>query len=215
MNNKIKIKITCRNSKRFIEELIINNINLYDINIDNNIIEVIINKEELDKINEIKLVHKINIIEYYGLNKIIHLIKKYKIFVLSILFGITINILLSNIIFNIEVDTPNKKIEKTIISDLKKYGIKKFNFKKSHSKISKIKQSILEKENKKIEWLEIEEHGTKYIIKVEPKKLNKKENNCNERNIISKKNAVITKITSDEGEITKKKNAHIIIIKKK
>ena len=209
MNNKIKIKVTCRNSKRFIEELILNNINLYDININNNVIEAIIDKNELDKINDIKLVHKISIIEYYGINKIVYLIKKYKIFVLSILVGIIINILLSNIVFKVEVDTPNKKLEKIILSDLDNYGIKKFNLKKSYTKISQIKELILEQENKKIEWLEIEEHGTKYIVKVEPKKINKKEDKCIERNIISKKNAVITKIISDEGEIVKKKNDYV------
>ena len=209
MNNKIKIKVTCRNSKRFIEELILNNINLYDININNNVIEAIIDKNELDKINDIKLVHKISIIEYYGINKIVYLIKKYKIFVLSILVGIIINILLSNIVFKVEVDTPNKKLEKIILSDLDNYGIKKFNLKKSYTKISQIKELILKRENKKIEWLEIEEHGTKYIVKVEPKKINKKEDKCIERNIISKKNAVITKIISDEGEIVKKKNDYV------
>ena len=72
MNNKIKIKVTCRNSKRFIEELILNNINLYDININNNVIEAIIDKNELDKINDIKLVHKISIVEVYGINKIVY-----------------------------------------------------------------------------------------------------------------------------------------------
>ncbi len=209
MNNKIKIKVTCRNSKRFIEELILNNIKLYDININNNVIEAIIDKNELDKINDIKLVHKISIIEYYGINKIVYLIKKYKIFVLSILVGIIINILLSNIVFKVEVDTPNKKLEKIILSDLDNYGIKKFNLKKSYTKISQIKELILKRENKKIEWLEIEEHGTKYIVKVEPKKINKKEDKCIERNIISKKNAVITKIISDEGEIVKKKNDYV------
>ena len=112
-------------------------------------------------------------------------------------------------ILNIEVQTPSNKLKKIIIKDLKQEGIKKYQFKISYKKKETIKKKLLKKEKDKIEWLEIEEHGTKYIIKVEPKKINKKETVCNPRNIVASKKAVITKIIATTGEIKKKKQDYV------
>lgn len=209
MNNNVKIKISCRNKKRFIEQLIINKINLYDIKINEKSIEIIVDKKDLKKIDEIKLIHDTDIINYFGVNKILYLIKKYKIYMLFIILGIILNIFLSNIIFNIEVNTPNKKLEKIILKDLKNQGIRKFHLKKTFQKKEQIKKYIMKKEKNKVEWIEIEEKGTKYIIRVEPRKINKENNLCKPRNIIAKKNAIITKIESSSGEIIKKKNDYV------
>jgi len=209
MNNNVRIKISCRNKKRFIEQLIINKINLYDIKINEKSIEIIVDKKDLKKIDEIKLIHDTDIINYFGVNKILYLIKKYKIYMLFIILGIILNIFLSNIIFNIEVNTPNKKLEKIILKDLKNQGIRKFHLKKTFQKKEQIKKYIMKKEKNKVEWIEIEEKGTKYIIRVEPRKINKENNLCKPRNIIAKKNAIITKIESSSGEIIKKKNDYV------
>ena len=87
-------------------------------------------------------------------------------------------------------------------------GIKKYNFVLSTNKVNNIKEKLLE--NKDIEWLEIERIGTKYVIKVEERKLKEKEDECFPRNIVSKKNAVITKINVENGEIIKKKNDYVV-----
>ena len=47
------------------------------------------------------------------------------------------------------------------------------------------KKDILVKDSK------IEEIGTKYLVKVEQRKLNRNDNFCNNRNIVAKKNAMI------------------------
>ena len=62
-----------------------------------------------------------------------------------------------------------------------------------------------QKETDKIEWLEIEENGTKYTIKVEERIKNKKEKDNKTQNIIAKKNAMILSIDATHGEIKKKK----------
>lgn len=209
MNNNIKIRITCRNKKRFVEELILNKINLYNIKITKDSIEIIIDKKDFEKINNIKYLHETTVINYYGINRILYLIKKYKVFLLAAILGIIFNIFLSNIIFNIEIKTSNKKIEKILLNDLKKQGLYKYHLKKTFNQKERIKKIILNKEKDKIEWIEIEEHGTKYIIRVEPRKINQKEKICSPRNIISNKNAVITKIESSSGEIIKKKNDYV------
>lgn len=206
MNNKEKIKITCRNPKKFLEEIISKKINIYDIKINKNNLEIIINEKDLSKIEKIKFYHKISIINYYGLRKSLYLLKKYKLYIILIIIGILINILLSNIIFNIEVETTNKKLKEIILEDLKENNIKQYHLKQTSKRKNQTKENILSKEHDKIEWLEIIEQGTKYIIKVQERKTNKVKEKCYPRNIVSKKTATIRRIEASSGEILKKEN---------
>ena len=79
---------------------------------------------------------------------------------------------------------------KEIEDEVKKYGLKKYNFVLSNTRLNNLKKHLLENED--IEWLEIERIGTKYVIKVEMRKIPKKDSTCLARNIVAKKNAVIT-----------------------
>lgn len=209
MKSRLKIEIKCRNPKNFLEEIIRNKINIYNIELKEKTIQIIINSEDLSIINKIKLIHKTKIINYYGINRIKYLLNKYKIILVFFSLGIIINIILSNIIFNIDIETPNKKLKQLLIKDLNKEHIKKYHLKLTYKNKEKAKERILSKENDKIEWLEIEERGTRYIVKVEERKINSTEEKCYPRNIIAKKNAVITKINAKSGEISKKENDYV------
>lgn len=205
MNNQIKLKITGKNPNNYLKELIRENINLYNIVINNNYLEIIINKKDYEKVIKIKTSYKIEIIDYYGYSKIKRFFKQYCSFILIIGLCIIYINELSNRIFFIEVEHSNPNIIKIVKRDLKKYGIEKYKRKVSYQKKQNIKEKILEKEKDYLEWMEIEESGTKYIIKVEQRKKNKEEKKCLPRNIIAKKNAMILEIKASSGEIVKKK----------
>lgn len=207
MKHRVKIRIKNSNYKHIIEKLYSEKINLYDINITKEKIELIIDEIDLEKIDKMKTI-KYKIIDYFGASKIKIMIKKYKTLIICLLIGIIINLLLSNIIFEIKVDTPNYALEKEIENELKNLGLKKYNFVLTRSKENEIKNKLLNKKKDKIEWLEIERIGTKYIVTIEEKKKTKEEI-CPIRNIISKKNAMITKIESSSGEIIKKKYDYV------
>ena len=209
MNNKLRIKITGKTKKYFLNELIKRKINIYDIKEEKNKYEIIINNSDYEKILNIKTTNQIEIINRIGLNKYVDLIKKNFITIIFIILGIILNILLSNMILDINIEHSNNEIKNVILDDLSKYGIKKYKLKVSYEDKEKIKNKILEKEKDKIEWLEIEEVGCRYIIKLEERKNNEKIT-CNPRNIISTKKAIITKITSENGEIVKKINDYVI-----
>ena len=205
MNNQIKIKVTGKNPNNYLKELIREKINLYNININNNNLEIIINQNEYEKLKKIKTSYEIEIVDYYGYSKIKYFIKKYfSLILIASLCIIYINEL-SNRIFFIEVEHTNPNIIKIIKKDLKKYGIDKYKRKVSYQKKQIIKEKILQKEKNILEWIEIEEIGTKYIIKVEQRKKNKEEKKCLPKNIIAKKNAMIVEIKASSGEIVKKK----------
>ncbi len=208
MIDRIKIEVTGKYTNYFFKELIRRKINIYDLVKSHNKLEIIIDYKDYKKVKKIKTTSKVKIINRYGVSKLKYLFNKYRLLLFFFLFAIFINIFLSHIIFKVEVINHNKKLVKEIKEELTDLGIKKYNFVLSDNKVNNIKEKLLE--NKDIEWLEIERIGTKYVIKVEERKVKEKEDECLPRNIVSKKNAVITKINVENGEIIKKKNDYVV-----
>lgn len=208
MIDRIKIEVTGKYTNYFFKELIRRKINIYDLVKSHNKLEIIIDFKDYKKVKKIKTTSKVKITNRYGVSKLKYLFNKYRLLFFFFLLAIFINIFLSHIIFKVEVINHNKKLVKEIKEELSNLGIKKYNFVLSTNKVNNIKEKLLE--NKDIEWLEIERIGTKYVIKVEERKVKEKEDECLPRNIVSKKNAVITKINVENGEIIKKKNDYVV-----
>lgn len=93
-----------------------------------------------------------------------------------------------------------------ILTDLRENGITRFRFKVSYKRKEAIREKILEKEKDYLEWLEIEEIGTMYQVKVIRRINNPKEEELKPRSIVAKKKGRITRIEADYGEVTTKKN---------
>ena len=93
-----------------------------------------------------------------------------------------------------------------ILTDLRENGITRFRFKVSYKRKEAIREKILEKEKDYLEWLEIEEVGTMYQVKVIRRINNPKEEDLKPRSIVAKKKGRITRIEADYGEVTTKKN---------
>ena len=208
MSDKLKIRITGKSIDYYFKELLRNNINLYNLDKTKNKLEIVIDKRDYSKLLEIKTINKVEVIDRFGLSKFKYLINKYKLFIIFFISGIFLNIFLSNIIFAVEIENPNKVLVKEIEDEVKKYGLKKYNFVLSNTRLNNLKKHLLENED--IEWLEIERIGTKYVIKVEMRKIPKKDSTCLARNIVAKKNAVITRFDITNGEIIKKKEDYVV-----
>ena len=208
--NKTKLIIRGKNIERFVRRLIKNKIEIIDLKqIKYNEISIIVYTKDIEKIEKIKTIYEIEIKRNYGLNRIYELIKINKYLILFILFGIFLIYLLSNIIFDVEVVHNDSYIRKFLKEELKKYNIDKYKLKKDYKTKEKIKKDLLNKYKDKLEWIEIEEKGTKYIIRVEERIINKtNEKNIN-RNIIAKKNGIIISIDAKDGVIVKNKNDYV------
>ena len=204
MKSKQKVRFYTRHPKNLLKQLINSSTPLDQIMIKENYLEAIIGEEYKD-IKKNKTIKKTEIIKYYGIKKMMHIIQSYKTWICLFILFLSLLIITSQLILKIEVQTSNPNLKKTVLNSLKEYGIKKYHWKVSYQKKESIKKQILEKESKKIEWIEIKEIGTKYIVFVEPKKLKEDTSSCKPRHIVSKKDAVITKIESVSGEIIKKK----------
>lgn len=209
MNNRYKLKITGKDPKRFITNLIKEKIYIYGMENHNKYTYIIVDDIGYKLIKEKKTSYKISIVKEYGIIKYKHLFKKYYIFILFIFIGIILLKILSNMIFDIKVEHSKSEIREMIINDLEELGIEKYKFKVSYDKKEEIKRKILKKEIDRIEWLEIESIGTKYVVKVEERIKNDVKKDTTPQNIIAKKNAMILNINATHGEVKVKKYDYV------
>lgn len=209
-NSIIKIKIEGRNINNFIKRIIKNNINIIKyIPISYKEAILIIRYEDYLKIKKIKTIYEITVISKYGRLKIKEKLKQNKYLLFFLIMGIILLYILSNIIFNIEVIHSSSEVKNLVYKELKENGIKKYIFKKSYEEIEKIEEKILEDNKDKIEWIEITETGTSYIIRVEERKIKEDNDDNVSYDIVSSKNAIIYSIEATSGEKVKKINDYV------
>jgi len=208
--SKVSLKIKGRNINRFIKKLTTKKINILSLNqINRNEVKILIYKEDYEEVLKIKSIYEVLEEDTFGYIKIKKLIKLNTHLIICLLIGLTIFFLLTNIVFDIEVVHSNKDIRNLIKDELKENGINKYSLKKSYKKLDKIKEKILNKHPDKIEWLEIETKGTKYIIRVEEREIiNNKQDNL-PRNIVAKKDAIIKKTTASKGVIVRNTDDYV------
>lgn len=208
--SKIKINVLGKNIKRFINKLIFNNIELLNINyLSNDQVHVVIYKKDYKKVLELKSIYDFEIIDSYGYIKIKKKIGVDKFIILFLILGIISIYVLSNIIFSIEFIHTDKELISLFKKDLTNYDIEPFKFKKSFKEISNIKKEILNRHKDKLEWLEIENIGTKYVIRFEERKIINVKEDTSIQHVIAKKNAIIKKIVAKSGVIIKPKNSYV------
>ena len=208
--SKIVIKISGRNIDNFINRLIKNHINIISMDyINYKEINICLYEKDYEKVLKLKSIYDVEEIDYSGLIKIKKLINYNKILLLSIMLGIALIYTLSLFIFNIEVVHDKEEIRNIILKELKYNGVDINKLKKSDKELEKIKNNIKEKYKDKIEWIEIIVSGTKYIVKVEERKINNIENDNTPRHIISKKDAIIKKIVATSGEVVKNVDTYV------
>lgn len=206
---RYRIQIKGRGVKEFLRYLVIKKIQLYNIYYKDNEIRITISKEDYEKIINMNLHYEIRVLNTYGFSKINYLVFKYKYLLIFSFLMLIIFYIFSNFVFKIEVVHQKEEIRELIINDLKEYGISKYKPIVSYKKKEEIRRKILEKEKDKIEWLEIDNVGTKYIINVEERLLNQKKDDNSLRDIIAKKDAMILSIEANSGEVIKKKYDYV------
>ena len=205
MNSRYRILIQGKNVSYFVSLLIGKHVSIYQKEEVPSGVILLVDAEGWKIIQEIKTSYFITILNRYGIAKIQYLVHKYFVFLLGIVFFLGIIFFLSHVIFQVDVVHSNELIRSIIYEDLKQFGIERFHFKVSYEEKEEIVEKILEKETEKIEWLEIEEVGTKYIVRVEERKKSKEKEACRPQNIVAKKDAMILEIHAEEGEVKKKK----------
>ena len=206
----IKVRIEGKNVNNYLKWLIKNKIDLININIISyNVLEIIINYKDYHRLNTYSKTYKIKIIKTYGRIKLLGILKNNVVVLSAIVVSIVLLFFMSHLILSIDIIYNDKDIVDKISKELNKYNIKKYHIKKSYDYLNKVKKNIL-KDNKDIlEWIEIEESGTKYTVRLVERKKAVKEKEYTYQSLMSKKDATIVSITAYSGEKVKEVGEYI------
>ena len=208
--SKISLNIKGKNINRFIKKLNNNKIEILSLKYKSkDEADIIIYKKDYSKLLKIKSIYEITELEIFGLVKIKKNLKLSKHIIIITFISFLIFLMFTNVVFKVEVIHSNKDIRDLLLKELEKEGIKKYTFKKTYKEIENIKEKILNKYPNDIEWLEIEENGTKYTVRVEDREIIKKEEDNNPRNIVAAKDGVLKKVIAESGDIVKDMNDYV------
>ena len=142
---------------------------------------------------------KYKLINKYGIDKLSELLKTYNIFLITCFFSLIILILLSNIIFDVNINSDNKELDNIVKKELENHGIEKYKFKKNYNENNRIKNIIKNKYKDSIEWIEITNNGTKVVVNIIERKRDKTIVDNNYYSIIAKKSGFIKRINVING----------------
>ena len=208
--NVIKLNIKGKNIERFIRRLISHNIEILDMSYPNrNEVNIKVYAKEYEKITELKSIYEVSLLDTYGMIKIKKVINMNRVLFLFIVVGICFLYFLSHIIFTIEIVHTDKDLRTLLQKELEQHGIKEGSFKKNFHELETIKNDIIERHKDTIEWLEIENVGTKYIIRVEERKLPDTNTESGNQNVIAEKSAIIKEVHATSGEIIRNVNDYV------
>ena len=204
-----RIKIIGKNPKLFVKRLIKMHLNLLNITYMNEEVYIDIDYENYQKLKEMKTSYELKIIRRFGVSNLVFLMKKYNLYFITMFFSLLLIFILSNIIFEVEVINNNDEIRNLVYSELEKYHISKYHLVTTFSQQEKIAKEITYNHKDKIEWMELKREGTKYTISVERRKLEEKQEQPKNRDLVAKKSGILLKIDASSGEVVKKINDYV------
>ncbi len=205
MNNKlVLVSITDEEYLNIIKVLLRLDIYYSELNIKDNKVYFKVNYEDYKNLK--KYFTNIKLEKRLGLDGIISFIKKHYIILISFIITYGILLLLSNVIFDIEIVTNNNELKRIINLYLEENGIEKNKFMKSYDELEIIKKKILEENKDTIEWLEIERVGTKYIVNLTERVINEEKIETSKRDLVAKKDALILYLINKNGTSIKEVN---------
>lgn len=205
MNTKgIIVRVTDHTYSEVIKTLLKRNIYYSSLTINEKNITLKINKEDYKILKqELKTVE---VIKYLGFDGFKTFIKKHYILIISFIITYIMLLILSNVIFDIQIITNNYELKRVITLYLEDYDIKKYKFMKSNKELTKIKEKILEENKTTLEWIEIERIGTTYKVNLTERIINETKDDLTASDIVAKKDAMIMYIITKSGTKIKEIN---------
>lgn len=195
MISKVRIKIMGIASYS-IKMLLRKKIDIFNIEYHEDYTVFTISHDDLEKLEN----ESIEILNFGGIKNLLIELKRHRHFICSVILSIVIMVFLSNVVFNVTVVHSNRDIRELIEDELYDAGVKPFTLKKSFKEIQEIKNRIRDEHPNEIEWLEINDDGMRYTVRVEERIITEPETHKDYCNIISTKDATILNIISKKGQ---------------
>ena len=185
----------------YINWLIKNKINIVNLQIiSSHELRIIIAATDYQTLKGYSKTYSVSILKKYGQLRLFSFIKQNSNIIASLIIAIIFLYFISNYIFKIDIIYNDQEVVSLLKKELAKYDIKVYQKKKSYKDINYVKKQILNNNKDWLEWLEIEEKGTKYVIKLVERKKELTPPSYQYQSIKAKKNAIIKSIIAYSGE---------------
>ena len=198
MNNLIWVYTKDIKTNKVIKKFYELNITIIESKVENNKNIYLIKYSDFNKLKKY-CVYKFKIYEIAGINKLKKFLSRYKLFILGIILGLFMIVFYSNVIVDVQIIHSKEELRELLLEQLKEQGIKRLSIKKNFDEISKIKEIILNDNKDKIEWLEIESKGMKYIVRTEERIIKSKNKKASYCNVLAKKDGHIINMRLEKG----------------
>lgn len=198
LEHYIYIKTNTRHKNRILVKLYKNHINVYDIVYKGDTLYLKILYDDYAKVKK-------NIVTssfYYASDSGFFRIRKHFSFfkIFCIFFFLFLIYFCSFLIVKVDVVHSNKEIRTLVLNALEDYGIQPLHFKKSYEELQEIKRKVLETYKDRLEWIEIENVGMTYVVRIEERIVNppsEEEKTCH---IVASKSGIVSSVQSSKGE---------------
>lgn len=208
--SKVDVKIQGKNIDRFLHKLVHLKIQLLDVvYLRPNEVKVRVYAADYEKMQEIKTIYEMETLDSHGTLKFKKVLSTYRYLLFFMIFGCCFLFFLSRIIFEIEIVHTDKALRELLGKEMEAHGLSLYHFRRSYEELQTIKKDILEKHKTDIEWLEIETVGTKYVVRVEARKLPEEKPVFKKQNVVAKKEAIIKRVEAKSGEIIRNVNDYV------
>ncbi|MCH1624978.1 sporulation protein YqfD [Ferdinandcohnia quinoae] len=198
----VKVAITGKGIERFINECVRRNIIVWEVRKQgSHTLSFSMYLKDISKIRPIvrKSDCKLRFIERKGLPFLIRKTVLNSGFLIGAVGFFVIIILLSNMVWGIKVDGAKPETEHLILKELKRMGIEKGKLQFFLEDVESIQRHLTDNIND-ITWIGVELNGTTYHLEVVEKNQPEPAEHLSPRNIIAKKNAIITRMFVEEGK---------------
>lgn len=198
-NHFIYIKCKVRNQNRILVKLYKNKINVYDVIKKGEEIYLKVLESDYKRIKKTIVTAKFYYVSESGFYRVKKMITPLKIF--AVLLFLFLTNFFSNVIVKVDVIHSNKEIRDLVSKSLEAEGIHVWSLKKDYNTLQSIKERILNTYKDRLEWVEIESSGMRYVIRIEERIINHFESENKFCHIVASKSGVIDSIVSTKGEI--------------
>ncbi len=165
--------------------------------------------EDYQRIKKYLVSYECEIVGVTGLPKVTKIIHKYAFFTMGTILGIVLLILANNMIFKVDIKTPNGEIKTLLKNELAKYNLKTLRMKKNHRQVEKIVTQILDNNKDTLEWLEIKYDGLVMVVNVTEKTKTTQEKVYDNCNVIAASDAKIISLNIYQGVALKEINDYV------
>lgn len=192
------VKTKVRNKDKLLVKLYKNNISVYDSYERGSYLYLKITADDYEKLQDRIVTTKFQYVTDTGIHHLKNIITPLKV-IAFVLFLFLINFF-SQIIVSVEVIHSNKEIRELVRSTLEDYGIEKGSIRKDFDELEKIKSEVINQYKDKLEWLEIERLGMKYVVRIEERIINNISSDTKYCHIVASKSGIVSSIQSTRGE---------------